>query len=340
MKTLFVIALTLIFHFSYNVLANEELGWFKRKIKDRIIRNQNTKPPPQVSTIEKEITKPGNYTLTLKMDEADRYFKVHIPESYNKNIPTPLIIALHGGGGDMETQSQEEYYHLISKSNKEGFLIAFPNGYSQFTSGKFATWNAGNCCGEAREKKIDDVLFIKEVVKKISQLVNVAQNNIFAIGMSNGGMMAYRLACEASEIFKAIASVAGTDNTTYCHSKKTISILHIHAKNDDHVLYQGGAGKPFFDRSKVTEFTSVPATTNKWIKKMKCPKQPQKVLKNAGAYCDSYSPCDGDREFKVCITQDGGHSWPGGKTPRGTNKNSTALDANQEIWDFFKKQLI
>ena len=332
-----VIALTLLFHFSSNLFAEEELGWFKRKIKERIIKKQQTKPPPQITTIETEITKSGNYTLTLKQNDIDRYFKIHVPESYKKEIAAPLIVALHGGGGDMEIQSQEEYYHLISKSDQEGFVIVFPNGYSQFPSGKLATWNAGKCCGEARDKKIDDVSFIKEVIKKTSLLLNIAQNKIFAIGMSNGGMMAYRLACEASEIFKAIASVAGTDNTIECPVKKPISILHIHAKNDDHVLYDGGAGKPFFDRSKVTEFTSVPSTVNKWTERMKCPKSPKKVLKTSGAYCDSYRPCSEASEFKVCITEDGGHSWPGGKAPRGNKKTSTALDANQEIWDFFKR---
>ncbi|MDN8872721.1 prolyl oligopeptidase family serine peptidase, partial [Staphylococcus aureus] len=84
---------------------------------------------------------------------------------------------------------------------------------------------------------------------------------VYATGMSNGGMMAYRLACEASDIFKAIAAVAGTDNTLSCTPAKPISILHIHAKDDDHVLFAGGAGKEAFrDLSQVTEFMSVPKT--------------------------------------------------------------------------------
>lgn len=196
----------------------------------------------------------------------------------------------------------------------EGFIIVFPNGYSKLKSGKFATWNAGTCCGDARDKKIDDVGFIKKVVGNLSKQYNIDQKRIFATGMSNGGLMAYRLACELPQIFRAVAAVAGTDNTSDCKPALSVSVLHIHAKNDDHVLFNGGAGKEAFgDHTKIAEFTSVPATIAKWVKLNSCAALPKRSLEKSQAYCDTYSNCGSKTSVQLCVTETGGHSWPGGK---------------------------
>lgn len=290
------------------------------------------------SDVKTPITKAGDYTYTIQQGDLTRKYLVHVPPSYNLNIATPLVMAFHGGGGDMNYMAKDEYYGLISKSNKEGFVVIFPNGYSKFPAGKFATWNAGNCCGDARDKKIDDVSFVRTIVSNISGQMNIDRNRIFATGMSNGGMMSYVVACELPDVFKAIAAVAGTDNTISCSHKSPISILHIHAKNDDHVLFNGGAGEGAFkDESKVTNFTSVPASIAKWVGYNQCQGAPTRVLTVNGAYCDLYNECAGGTQVKLCVTDTGAHSWPGGHKPRG-EAPSQAISANDMLWDFFKSQ--
>ena len=153
--------------------------------------------------------------------------------------------------------------------------------------------------------------------------------------MSNGGMMSYRLACELPEVFKGIAAVAGTDGTTDCHPSKAVSILHIHAKDDDHVLFNGGAGSKAAEKSKITDFTSVPATIEKWVKENKC-SGIKRILSVPGAYCDQYTVCKHGAKVQLCVTESGGHSWPGGKKPRGQDETSKAISANDVIWIFFK----
>lgn len=284
------------------------------------------------------ITKAGDYTFSIPQGTLTRKYLVHVPPSYNAAKATPLLMAFHGGGGDMNYMARDEYYGLISKSNKEGFVLIFPNGYSKFPGGKFATWNAGNCCGDARDKKIDDVNFIRMIVANISGQMNIDRKRIYATGMSNGGMMSYVVACELPDIFKAIAAVAGTDNTVSCSHKSPISVLHIHAKNDDHVLFNGGAGEGAFkDESKVTNFTSVPATIAKWVGYNQCGGAPQRVLTVSGAYCDLYNACANGTQVKLCVTDMGAHSWPGGYKPRG-EAPSQAISANDMMWDFFKNQ--
>jgi polyhydroxybutyrate depolymerase len=118
-----------------------------------------------------------------------------------------------------------------------------------------------------------------------------------------------------------------------------VAVLHIHARDDDHVLFDGGAGKGAFrDESKVTDFTSVPSTVSRWVARDRCPSPPQRSLQTAGAYCDTYSGCSDSREVQLCVTETGGHSWPGAsQVRRGKEPASQALSANDVIWDFFSR---
>ncbi len=312
-------------------------GFFRERIKQRIVNKLEAEPAPEASpNVSDKIEKSGDYTFTFSHGNIDRYYRVHVPQLYNSKVPTPLIVSMHGGGGDMTIQSSDEYYKLNTKSDKDGFIVVYPNGYSKFKSGRLATWNAGNCCAWARDEKIDDIGFIKEVLKKVSGQMNVDARRVYAIGMSNGAMMAYRLACDAGSLFRGIAAVAGTDNTISCSSPAPMSVLHIHAKNDDHVLFYGGAGKTFRDDSKVTNFTSVPSTIQKWTSIDKCEGVAVKTIDKKGAYCELYSKCQGGKHIQLCVTEDGAHSWPGGKKVRGGEDGSKALYANDVIWDFFK----
>jgi len=277
----------------------------------------------------------NDFTYTVKHGGMDREFIVHVPPSYNPQKPIPIVFAFHGGGGVMDYLANERY-GFKSKADKSGFIVVFPNGYSNFRSGKFATWNAGGCCANARDKNIDDIGFIRAMIKDITSKMNIDKTRIFATGMSNGGMLSYRVACELSDVFKAIASVAGTDSTSNCKPVKPISIMHIHAKDDERVFFNGGAG--FKNRAKVTDFTSVPDTISKWVALNGCQNKPDRVKSVNGAYCDLYSGCKDGVQVKLCVTETGGHSWPCGTKRRADNPPSTAISANDEIWSFFQSQ--
>ena len=311
-------------------------GSARERIRQRWVSVQQNKPTaePNSDTTAK-IESPGDYVFAIDHDGLRRIYRVHVPAKYQAASPAPLVLAFHGGGGDMNYQARDESYGLISKSEAEGFVVVFPNGYSKLKSGKFATWNAGACCAAARDQNVDDVGFVREIISNTTGQLSIDRNRIYATGMSNGGMMAYRLACEMSDIFKAIAAVAGTDNTTNCTPRVPIAILHIHASNDERVLYNGGAGSKFRDLSRVADFKSVPATLAKWVGLNGCNSNPQRVLATPGAYCDSYSQCQGNVEVQLCVTETGGHSWPGGSKARGDEAAAQAISANDVMWTFF-----
>ncbi len=275
----------------------------------------------------------GTQEFTVGTGRSARPYLVHLPRGYDPAVAAPLVFAFHGGGGNMTYMANDAIYGLQSAADKYGFIVAFPNGYSR-VGGKLATWNAGKCCGAARDTGSDDIGYVRLILADLEKRYNVDKARVFATGMSNGGMISYRIACEMAGTFKAIAAVAGTDNTTSCNPAQPISIMHIHAQNDDHVLFNGGMGPGAQRPDAVTEFRSVPDTIQGWVVKNRCNATPQRVLQKPGAYCDIYTGCLNNTQVKLCVTEDGAHSWPGGGESRG-KATSKALVANDEIWNFF-----
>lgn len=277
---------------------------------------------------------------TQQIQVQGRNVLVHVPARYDPGRPAPLVLAFHGGGGSAGFMADDSRYGLQRQADQGGFIVAFPNGASRLPGGRLATWNAGACCGYARDQDSDDVGFARAVVNAIEARYAVDAGRVFATGMSNGGMLAHRLACEAADVFRAVASVAGTDATTRCSPSRPVSVLHIHARDDDHVRFDGGAGPGAFrDPHSVMDFISVPETIARWVQRDQCSGGPQRVLQVPGAWCDAYRNCAGGAQVQLCVTDTGGHSWPGADRVRpGKEAASTALDASAAIWRFFDSQ--
>jgi polyhydroxybutyrate depolymerase len=227
---------------------------------------------------------------------------------------------------------QADNYGLKQKAEEAGFIAVFPNGYSRLPGGILATWNAGACCGKAVENRIDDVGFLKEVIERVSRQANVDRTRVYSTGMSNGGLMSYRLACEIPHI-RAIAPVAGTDNTLTCKPARPVPVIHFHARDDSHVLFTGGSGK---DALTKTDFVSVPATIAKWVGINSAAPKARRVVDVPGAACDRHAAGPRGAPVQLCVTETGGHSWPGAPSRRANKNPSMAISANDLMWQFFQ----
>ena len=276
------------------------------------------------------ISAPGDYRFSFVHDGITREYLVHVPRSY-RGAATPMLLALHGGGGSADFQADDSRYKLISKSESAGFIVVFPNGYSRL-GGVLATWNAGACCGAAQKNNVDDVGFLGEVIRRVERQANVDRSRVFMTGMSNGALMSWRMACEASDLIRGIAPVEGTDNTTHCTPSRPVPVIEFHSLDDDHIPLNGGKG---VSALTDTNFASVPATQAKWVALDRASPAAKRVLTVSGAHCDLHPARAGAAPVELCLTDAGGHSWPGGGTQQGRKQPSMAISANDLMWSFF-----
>ncbi|MCP9767948.1 phospholipase [Lacihabitans sp. LS3-19] len=269
---------------------------------------------------------------TIKVGNLNRTYTVVLPSNYySEKTDLPLVIAMHGGGGS--AKQMEESYELPEKAEAEKYIIVYPDGIQSDGLLKARTWNAGLCCEYAVENDIDDVGFLSKMIDKLIADFNINPKQVFLTGMSNGGMMAYRLACEIPQKITAIAPVACTMVTTKpCTSQNTIPVLHFHSELDEHVPYEGGIG------IRGINYPAVEKGLKFWAENNTC-SNTSKITKQETNYkLTQWIDCKNNATVSVYLTKDGGHSWPGiTKVRIGGDDPSTALNANELIFDFFNK---
>jgi polyhydroxybutyrate depolymerase len=276
-------------------------------------------------------------SVTLEYGNLDRSYLLHLPNPAPA-APPPVVVVLHGGGGDAENAARMTGFD--AEADKDGFIAVYPNGTDESRPlmnlfGKsFRTWNAGGCCGYARDHDIDDVGFIRAVVTAVLKDNGADPKRVYATGISNGGMMAYRLACEASDVFAAVAPVSAIQDVPDCKPSHPVSIFHIHGAKDENVPIDGGIGKKALDKEGKQGRPPVQQSIDFWVKQDGCSvtthsQEPDVSMNNYGGCLDG-------SEVSYFVIQDGGHSWPGGnRISKLLDPPSKALDATMEIWRFF-----
>jgi polyhydroxybutyrate depolymerase len=152
----------------------------------------------------------------------------------------PLLFVLHGFGGtaaDMRSYTGIE--DELQRLGNFQAIVVYPNGTGA-ESGLPQSWNAGNCCPFAIYEPVDDVAFFDALITKLGGQYNIDPQRVWVMGHSNGGMMAYRLACELSEKVTAIAVAAGALMMETCAPAQPVSALHVHGGADLVVPLEGG----------------------------------------------------------------------------------------------------
>ncbi len=272
---------------------------------------------------------------TIISGGTERTFLLQLPSGYFKNTPEKyaLVIGLHGGGGSGRQFAVSS--GLSEKAEQEQFIMVFPDGIQRGGSIGLRTWNAGGCCGYAASTGVDDVLFISNLIDELAKNYRVNTRQVYATGHSNGGMMAYRLACELSGKITAIAPNACTMMLSVCKPGRAVPVLHIHSLLDKNVPYQGGKGVGI----SGVNFFPVDSGLNIWAKANNC-RSEKKVTTTKGYTFTAWTDCKDSTVVLYYLTEDGGHSWPGAGRKRSRATGDPAshyIDANELVWEFFKK---
>ena len=259
-----------------------------------------------------------------------RSYRVHLPPAYDGKKPLPLVLVLHGGGGEAEGMALITGFN--EKADRKGFIAVYPNG-TGILSGQFLTWNAGNCCGPALDFKTDDVGFFRVLLEKLKKDFSIDSRRIYVTGLSNGGMMSYRLACELSGEIAAIAPVAGAMNVE-CKPTRPVSVILFHGTEDGHVRYDGGEPLVQADWHLRTD-RPVKETASLWAKFNGCSPKAQTSVKG-NVIMERYRGCREGTEVVLYTIRGEGHSWPGGRRWAPWAAIPTReISATDLIWEFF-----
>jgi polyhydroxybutyrate depolymerase len=280
----------------------------------------------------------GDYRFALTVRGLERNYYLHIPPHTNTE-PLPVVLSLHGGGGNAE--QHRENTSMDSAANHDGYIAVYPNGSGRLSE-RLLAWNAGNCCAYAQTHQIDDVPFIASLIDDLKQRANIDIRRIYAVGHSNGGMMAHRLGEALPDKIAAIASVAGAHIPTSAHGR-AMPVLHIHSEDDPRALFQGGLGPPFPLTGTRVLHPSVNATLSEWVRHDGC--EPMAIERefreNAGHTARQlvYSHCRDGVEVVLWKLTGAGHGWPGAQSNREAliGPSTQVIDANTEIWRFFSR---
>jgi polyhydroxybutyrate depolymerase len=286
---------------------------------------QPTEPTPEVATS-------GPTPGSIEFHGVARTYSLYVPASLQPGVPVALVVALHGGGGN--AANLERTVGVDAIAEREGFLVVYPDGSGRLDE-ILLTWNAGNCCGYALDEQVDDVGFVRALVEQLSGMYAIDPKQVYATGMSNGGMMSYRLACEAADLFAAVAPVAGALNVADCEPAEPVSVLAIHGTGDQHVLFEGGAPIVKADVHERVD-RSVHYAMTFWAAFDGCSLEPQ-AEQGGTVIHESYSGCQPGLSVELLAVEGGGHAWPGAvKSTAQGDEPSPDLNASEAMWAFFE----
>jgi polyhydroxybutyrate depolymerase len=277
--------------------------------------------------------------LHITSGGIDRTYILHVPPKGPGPQGYPLVLSYHGHGGD--GAGQERLTRMDATADANGFVVAYPDGIDR-------AWNDGRSADS--NPGVDDVAFTRDLIKQIEKDHRIDPRRVYATGMSNGGMMCYRLALEMPHDIAAIAPVAALMSTEMAAGpapSSPMSVMII-AGTDDPLMPFGG-GPVGFGLKGRGDVLSAPDTARYWAKADGCNLEP------ATASLPDKDPADGTRlglarfgggtagtEVQLCIVQGGGHTWPGGQqyaSERLVGPTSMDAAANEMIWNFFKAHL-
>jgi polyhydroxybutyrate depolymerase len=252
-----------------------------------------------------------NGTVTrgsVQVDGLTRTYRVFVPARPKK--PAPVVLVFHGGFGTGARVATQTGFD--AEAEKRGFIAVYPDGVGR-------AWNAGPCCGAPSRLGVNDVGFVSKLLDKLGRRYAIDKRRIYATGISNGGLISYRVACELSNRIAAVAPVA-TTLVSRCSPRKAVSILHVHGLEDANIPFEGGQGT----RGVVDlEWPPVEQGIELWRKLDGCPAAGAATV-GPVISMTVWTPCRSGTEVRLVTIAGVGHVWP--KEP---------YSATSEIWRFF-----
>lgn len=289
------------------------------------------------------------YRTSIIHRNIRRTFNIYLPP--HNNLPEkPLVIVLHGRGANGESMELLTRNGFNKIADTENFIVVYPDGAGM-------TWNDGRkdqkAIDRAHLENIDDVGFISALIDLMIKDYGACRDKVFVTGLSNGAIMAYRLACELSERIAAVAPVDGNIPRTFCNEcrpAKAVSLMAVNNTLDPLVPYEGGVIQSGLTKHDLGKVISTAESIRFWVQRNNCNPVPDKeeisFNDSPGGLRvskESYHDGTGGTEVVLVTIHGGGHTWPGGvqyMPERIIGKTCRNYNATEEIWSFFKEHSV
>jgi polyhydroxybutyrate depolymerase len=232
--------------------------------------------------------------------------------------PAPLVVFLHGYASD--ATGHDAYLGVTDQARRRGLYVLLPEGTTSPRGRQF--WDATSACCNFTGTPVDDVAYLQDLIDEAIATRPIDPDRVYVFGHSNGGFMAYRLACERADQVAAVASLAGADqlDEQACEPTEAVSVLHLHGTDDDVVSYDGGpsllpVGDETVQPGTSRAYPGAVDTVQRWATRSGCdpePVQGQPVDLDAGidgaeTAVATYRGCDDGAEVELGTIEGGGH---------------------------------
>ena len=296
------------------------------------------------------------YVFTLRFGGLTRDYRLYVPPQAATGRPLPLVLNLHGATQNAQLEELVTS-GMDANADQNGYLVAYPDGTriaKVLTPDPVAKqaqygWNAGQCCGLPVTRHIDDVGFLLKVISDVAARTPVDLRRVYATGISNGGMMAYALASEASDHFAAVSSISGQVELPTIHPSRAVPTMEFHSVDDPIATWAGVPNKNPRLRLSVME------GIDQWVKADGCDPVPQDAPTIVGAPGSvsagetatevTYHHCRSGTEVVLWRFTGSGHVWPGSTLNTGppdtwllagVGRGTVLVNADEAMWQFFE----
>jgi polyhydroxybutyrate depolymerase len=240
----------------------------------------------------------------------DRSCFIGVPPDAGIDEQLPAVVLLHGFNATSSDASANGGWEQRIVDDR--FVLVRPDGM-------FSSWNAGGCCGFAAGSSTNDIGYLDAVIDQVTQHRNVDPSQVYLVGESNGGMMAYSYACLAAERLAGIASVGGT-RVSGCSPSAPVDTFHAHGTADETVPYEGG--QSLVSWVLGVTFAGLDRSMNEWTEGMGCSSPP--VVIDGAELSQKIWDCPEQTTVRVDTIEDGRHIWFKGP-----------YDATTQMLDYF-----
>jgi polyhydroxybutyrate depolymerase len=268
---------------------------------------------------------------TIVSSGEKREYLLHVPGSYDRAKPTPLVISMHAAA--LWPAAQMETSRWNKAADQDGFIVVYPSGTLLAPLPILPSLPVWLMKPEA--DLMAEVRFISELIDTLQGAYNIDSTRIYANGFSNGGGMAFALSCTLSDRIAAIGTVAAAQVLpwSWCANFRPVPMIAFHGTADRFVPYNGGPAW-----ASTTPFPTVSEWTANWARRNRCGPDPVETVVATDVTRVEYTSCAEEAGVVLYAIQGGGHSWPGGKPmPKWmVGSTSSGIDATGQMWAFFR----